>query len=410
MGDAMILNSTLKLLREVLGKADLTVLSFNPTIDVKRCDVSVIEAIGKISLTSLPRTLSVLSRSMLWTVLQRCLHLNVNSLINDYVLQKYAKADVVIVRGGDTLTNDYGFLPLTSHLTSMLFAVLLRKPIILLGHTIGPFGILKCVVRYVLDRTDIIVLREEQSREILQDLGIDKPAIYVTADLSFLSDVPNVETVERILFEEGIKKNTKIVGVSVSQIFPGFLHVPRDYKGKRERYVELMAQTIDYLISNLGVSVIVVPNVLGPGDNDDRMIATEIYSKVNSKEKVKLIVNEYSPEELKGIISHCEMFIGARMHACIAALSTCVPTISLAYGHKFDGIIGRMLDQEKYVLKATNLNYDMLVSKIKEVWSAREEIRKDLQIKIKAVRKRAKQNFALMTDFLKSLEVKTIAS
>jgi len=244
----------------------------------------------------------------------------------------------------------------------------------------------------------------------LEDLGINKPRIYVTVDLAFLSDAPDIRTVERLLYQEGIRKNTKVVGVSVSQIFPGFLHVPKDYKGKRERYVEIMAQVIDYLITNLGVSVIVVPHVLGPGNTDDRIIANEIYSKVNCKEKVKLIVNEYSPEETKGIISHCEMFIGVRMHACIAALSTCVPTIALAYGHKSDGIIGRMLGQEKYVLNAANLNYDMLILTINEVWTLREEIRNDLQIKITAVHKKAERNFALMRDFLKSLGVKTIAS
>ena len=42
--------------------------------------------------------------------------------------------------------------------------------------------------------------------------------------------------------------------------------------------------------------------------------------------------------QYKSIISRCEMFIGARTHATIAAYSTCVPTLVIGYSVKSKGI------------------------------------------------------------------------
>jgi polysaccharide pyruvyl transferase WcaK-like protein len=42
----------------------------------------------------------------------------------------------------------------------------------------------------------------------------------------------------------------------------------------------------------------------------------------------------------EGVANHngpepCGFFIGSRMHACLAAISQCVPTVSIAYSSKF---------------------------------------------------------------------------
>jgi len=45
-----------------------------------------------------------------------------------------------------------------------------------------------------------------------------------------------------------------------------------------------------------------------------------------------------SPSEAKGYISGMDFFIGARMHATIAAFSSGVPVIPMAYSRKFGGV------------------------------------------------------------------------
>ena len=46
---------------------------------------------------------------------------------------------------------------------------------------------------------------------------------------------------------------------------------------------------------------------------------------------------------IKGYISRCELFIGARTHATIAAYSTGVPTLVLGYSVKARGIAYRFV-------------------------------------------------------------------
>ena len=42
---------------------------------------------------------------------------------------------------------------------------------------------------------------------------------------------------------------------------------------------------------------------------------------------------------MKTLIGKCDVFVGSRMHACIGAVSQCVPTVSLAYSDKFKGVM-----------------------------------------------------------------------
>jgi polysaccharide pyruvyl transferase WcaK-like protein len=46
----------------------------------------------------------------------------------------------------------------------------------------------------------------------------------------------------------------------------------------------------------------------------------------------------YDQNEIKYIVGQCDVFIGARMHACIAALSQAIPAIGIAYSRKFIGV------------------------------------------------------------------------
>lgn len=52
------------------------------------------------------------------------------------------------------------------------------------------------------------------------------------------------------------------------------------------------------------------------------------YEKYKNTQRVKLIDDELlNARQLKGIISQCNIFIGARTHSIVAAYSTCVPAI-----------------------------------------------------------------------------------
>ena len=65
-------------------------------------------------------------------------------------------------------------------------------------------------------------------------------------------------------------------------------------------------------------------------------------------------------EVLKGYISRCRFFIGARTHATIAAYSSFVPTLVLGYSVKSKGIAKDLFGSyENYVVPVQSLMNDL---------------------------------------------------
>ena len=166
-----------------------------------------------------------------------------------------------------------------------------------------------------------------------------------------------------------------------------------------------MSRVIDYLVDALNATIVLVPHVVGPGgDNDDRIVADNICKLIKNKDKMISIENEYTPEELKGIIGQCDLFIGARMHATIASISMLIPTVAIAYSDKTDGIIGKMVGQEAYVLDVKDLSYDKLISKIDDAWENRDVIKADLEMKIPGIKAKAMLNGKLIKEVVDILK------
>jgi polysaccharide pyruvyl transferase WcaK-like protein len=305
---------------------------------------------------------------------------------------------VVINGGGDNLSGEGNF-PVNPFI-NILYAILLNKPVVLYAESLGYYSnpILNYIAKFVFNRTNLILVREELSKKYLDDKGVINPKIYVTADPAFLLNAASQSHVYEILSKEGVDEIQKpLIGINPSGLISRF-------SGKGHQKAEdIMAKVIDNLAENLKATIIMIPHVYTPND-DDRVAIDRIFHKVKDKSKVEIIKNEYTPQELKGIIGQCDLFIGARMHATIASTSMLVPTVGIAYSHKMHGIIGKMLGQEKYVLYIRELKYEGLISTVNDAWENREKIKKELEMKIPMVKEKAMLNGKLVKELFDSLK------
>ena len=103
------------------------------------------------------------------------------------------------------------------------------------------------------------------------------------------------------------------------------------------------------------------------------------------KYRVRLIRGEYTADELKGIISRCDLFISAKFHPLVASTSVGVPSVGLVGYHKykFHGVIGKMMGQEEYLINMDEFDdYDtiqtLLESKVCHAWKNRDSVREKL--------------------------------
>lgn len=340
--------------------------------------------------------------------LVKCIYIRLISNFMNVSISKNSRlyycynSDIVVNSGGDHLSGEYGLNPLGTFL-NISYALALKKPVVLFGESLGYYKnpIIKKIANYILNKTRLILVRENLSKEYLLKNNIKNPDIYVTADPAFYLSPVRESKVIHILNKENIKlEKNPVIGINPSGLINKF-----ENKLDLEKDLNLiLAKVSDFLIKELNASILLIPHVYTSTD-DDRSSISLIYEKVENKENVSMIKGEYSPQELKGVIGLCDLFIGARMHAMIAATSMMVPTVGIAYSHKTHGIIGDMLGQEKYILDINQINFEDLIYLIIDAWNNRDTIKSDLEHKIPLVKERALMNGKLVKDLMDSLKI-----
>lgn len=325
------------------------------------------------------------------------------SISKNSKLFNYYDNDIVVVIGGDTMSpsGKYEINTLTPF-TNILYALMLGKPTVLYGESFGyytnPF--IASIAKFLFNKTSLILVRDNLSLEYLNGCCLTKPAIYLTADSAFLLPSCSISRIYEIFSIEGITDLKKpLIGINSSNLINRQFN--KDNTSVNISSIDIMVKVINNLIENLGVNIILVPHVYEAG-NDDRVAASSIFEKIKNKSNVSMIKNEYSPQELKGIIGKCDLFIGGRMHSTIASTSMLVPTVGIAYSHKMYGIIGNMLGQEKYIVDIKELSYEKLVSTVYDAWNNRLEIKKELESIIPVVKERAMLNGKYVSELLKN--------
>lgn len=400
-GEAAILDSTIMTLSEIVPGVEFYLFSFHPEIDSKRCNIRTFNIIGKISfsITGVFRFFINLFSCLIY----RLFGLNICPLNSG--LQKYIESDIIISEGGDILSTIYGVKPFIQSFNNILLALILGKPVMIYANSIGPFEgkINLLFAKFILNRVNLITVREKISERYLHSIGIDTSHVFLTADAAFLLEPAPAKTINQIFLKEGILvDNNPLIGISISQLISRH-SMPENFEESYNTYINLMANVVNYLTDKLDATVILVHHVMGPHqEEDDRIAGNKIYQIVKEKNKVVSINNEYTPSELKGIIGRCDLFIGSRMHATVASTSMYVPTIAIAYSHKTYGVIGEMLGQEKYICDIKNLDFYTLESKINDVWQNRMEIRRDLESKVKTIKEKAWLNGKLAKELMDS--------
>jgi polysaccharide pyruvyl transferase WcaK-like protein len=278
------------------------------------------------------------------------------------------------------------------------YATITGKPVMVCSATIGPYQsrFLRHLANYVLNKVDIITLREEYSHNYLSLLGVNKPRVYLSADLAFLLEPADTERILTILESSNLTPDDRpLVGIAPTAMMHPLL--------KQQQYIQLMAELSDFLIEDLNATLVYITHTY-----QDKPITEAISQQVKNKHKVR-VTPDLSSAELKGIIGICDIFIGSRFHALVASTSLSIPSLGMvAYSrNKFHGIIGEMMGQGNYLLDVDDgFEYGAflaeLKSKAKDLWKSRDSIAKNLKERAKIAREQALLNGNLIKELLDS--------
>lgn len=192
---------------------------------------------------------------------------------------------------------------------------------VLLGCSIEPSKLDDNSIIEDLKKYDAIIARESITYKALINHRISKNVV-LCADPAFELDYYFENDIEG--FEEG---NT--VGLNISPLL-------LNYSGHADLIRQNFDNLIKYIINNTSYQIALIPHVVWAGVSDFDLLK-EYYEKYKNTNRVCLI-RDCSCTKLKGYISKCKVFMGARTHATIAAYSTCVPTVVFGYSVKSIGI------------------------------------------------------------------------
>lgn len=271
------------------------------------------------------------------------------------------KGDVCLCMGGDTYTYD-GWPELLACVNRRLRTKGART--VLWGCSLSEDLFEKSFFVEDMKNFDLITVREKVTADMLRKHGITENVVLVT-DPAF--QLPLTDYDLKTYFDN----DKDIVGVNLS---PLILSCESASGITLENYKLL----IEHILENTDNSVALIPHVVWQG-NDDRE-ALETLKSFFPTERVK-ILPDMDCCSLKGAISHCRFFIGARTHSTIAAYSTLVPTIAVGYSVKATGIARDLFgSDEHYVIPVQGIDFPMkLVEEFKWLMANEDKVREKLR-------------------------------
>lgn len=167
------------------------------------------------------------------------------------------------------------------------------------------------------------------------------------ADVILRPDPAFALKTEKIRLSEDFTKNG-VVGVNISSL------VSNSYD-KIDITYENYDQMIENIIKTTHYNILLIPHVTWKKSNDLIPLG-RLYEKYRNTGRIFLIEKFNNCCELKGYISQCDMFIGARTHSTIAAYSSCVPCIAVGYSVKATGIATQLFGKAgNYVIDSKKI-------------------------------------------------------
>lgn len=282
------------------------------------------------------------------------------------------------------------------HLLKMRTAQLLGKKTVLLAGSQGPFNVvaeLLPLAKTVFKDYALVANREAASRDLLEANGFNISRLKSFTDPAFLFEPSDAGDVQEIIESERIiVPEKKTVGFIVCGF--NMLEGPYDKEPRRDDEFIQFAELVEFLVEQLDLRVFLMSHQNGfVKDPDLKLIHGRDYpyakrltdlvvrrGKVGN-DAVRCTERPLTPKQTKAVIGTFDMFISGRIHAFVAAVSQCVPTVIITRGfggrsHRNIGF-ARSVGLEEYISDPASAK-DM-IDKSRRCWERRIEIRRTLE-------------------------------
>jgi len=296
------------------------------------------------------------------------------------------------IGAGDSFADIYGPKRFAWLCLSKLIVLLGRRPLILSPQTIGPFQHWwsSLIANGLMRHCSAIAVRDDISLELLAPLSAQIKVAGAT-DVAFRLPGRPVQLPRTRRWR---------IGINVSGLlFHGGYDRQNMFKLVAD-YPQLIRAILRYFTSQENCEIHLISHVHSltnhTGTETPRLEDDYAVSQLLAGEFPRTILAPRfdSPSTAKSYIAAMDFFCGSRMHACIAAFSSGVPVVPIAYSRKFNGLFQSL--GYSHIADSTKETIHQILVKVKKGFEEREMLRASIE----AGNQRAREKLTLYEDLL----------
>lgn len=304
------------------------------------------------------------------------------------VLRELRSADLLVSGGGSILQDVTSSRSLWYYLAVICLAQRLGTRVMLYANGLGPINrsCNRLLSRWVLDRVSLITVRGPSSKEFLDELGVKRPRVVVTADSAFSIRSAPPEKVTSICAKEKLPdladpRKGPFVGIAV-----------RPWRGS-ENLEGAIARAADYVVEELGYSVVFLPV------HRDLDLPTIERVRAAMSGRSHILRGSYAAEETVGLFGRFRWVLSMRLHPLIFAAVAGVPALGLVYDPKVQEFLTQT-QQEPVgpVERATLEDILLAITRLEADYARRGKL---LNRVVEELREKAALNNTLAADLLR---------
>lgn len=295
---------------------------------------------------------------------------------------------VIDIGAGDSFADIYGPKRLMRMFWMKYLVHIARRPLVLAPQTYGPFTkkVSTAFTRGTVKWSAIVTSRDSMSTAAIKNIS-------PTTDVIEASDVAL-----RLPYDTPAphKSSGAQVGLNISGLLMKGGYTQKNMFGLEFNYQKMINDLIDRLLAHDDIETVhlvshVIPQERG-GVEDDLQPALELAERFP---QIIVAPAFADPSEAKSYISGLDFFAGARMHACIAAFSSGVPVVPMAYSRKFEGLFGTLGYQ--HTVDCTTQTSEAVIDAVMTGFENRTQLAADIQPALK-------KGLAALSQYEKALE------
>lgn len=289
----------------------------------------------------------------------------------------FAESDVIFdFSMGDSFSDIYGIKRFIICSALKELAIRSCTPFVLGPQTYGPFQ-RRWVQKWaasIIKRSSAAYARDNLSQQYVYELCGKN--VVQTTDIAFAlpyeKKLPDNEACEKLNIGFNVSGLLWQGGYTGNNQF----HLKVDYK-------KYCTSIIQKLLNDQIYDLYLIPHV---GNKSKQMMESDYIPCIELKKlfpDIKIIDGGESPSEIKSEIAQMDIFIGARMHATIAAFSSGAATIPFSYSRKFEGLYQSL--GYSYVIEALRLTTEEAIELTYHYIQQHEKLRNAVRDSMKIV-------------------------